>query len=108
MFFLQLGRLATLMFKSNEFLHVDAIKMIIHFFPQRVGLSKNATVVLKKSSAGFIPWRTAARVGKNRYLRGEVFSFFPSCTTGTLTILNAHNLILAHRTTQVLFFAFFR
>ena len=74
-----------------SFVHVDAIKMIIHFFPQRVGLSKNATVVSKKSSAGFIPWRTAARVGKNRYLHGEVFSFYPSCTTGTLTIFNAHS-----------------
>ena len=74
-----------------SFVHEDAIKMIIHFFPQRVGLSKNATVVSKKSSAGFIPWRTAARVGKNRYLHGKVFSFFASCTTGTLTIFSAHS-----------------
>ena len=59
-----------------SFVHEDAIKMIIHFFPQRVGLSKNAALVSKKSSAGFIPWRTAARVGKNRYSHGEVFSFF--------------------------------
>ena len=74
-----------------SFVHEDAINMIIHFFPQRVGLSKNAAVVSKKSSAGFIPWRTAARVGKNRYVHGEVFSFFPSCATGTLTIFNAHS-----------------
>ncbi|CAH3197100.1 unnamed protein product [Porites evermanni] len=39
--------------------------------PGRVGLSKNATVVSKKSSAGFIPWRTAARVGKNRHKLGK-------------------------------------
>ena len=91
-----------------SFVHVDAIKMIIHFFPQRVGLSKSATVVSKKSSAGFIPWRTAARVGKNRYLHGEVFSFFPSCTTGTLTFsMHTVNLIVTRRATQVLFFAFF-
>ena len=85
-----------------SFVHVDSIKMIIHFFPQRVALSKNAAVVSKKSSAGFIPWRTAARVGKNRYLRGEVFSFFPSCATGTLTIFNAHS------PSQVRFFCIFR
>ena len=72
------------MFSRMNFVYVDAIKMIVHFFPQRVGLSKSASVVSKKSSAGFIPWRTAARVGKNRYLHGEVFSFFPSCTTGRL------------------------
>ena len=99
------------MFKSNEFcLHVDAVKMIIHFFPQRVGLSKNATVVSKKSSAGFIPWRTAARVGKNRYLRGEVFSFFSfMCHRDACKPFSMHtvHLIVAHISTQVLLFAFF-
>ena len=85
-----------------SFVHVDSIKMIIHFFPQRVALSKNAAVVSKKSSAGFIPWRTAARVGKNRYLHEEVFSFFPSCAIGTLTIFNAHS------SSQVAFFCIFR
>ena len=84
-----------------SFVHVDSIKMIIHFFPQRVALSKNAAVVSKKSSAGFIPWRTAARVGKNRYLHEEVFSFFPSRAIGTLTIFNAHS------PSQVRFFCFF-
>lgn len=37
----------------------------------RVGVSKNASVVTKKSSTGFIPWRTAARVGKNRHKLGR-------------------------------------
>jgi len=37
----------------------------------RVGVSKNASVVTRKSSAGFIPWRTAARVGKNRHKLGR-------------------------------------
>jgi len=37
----------------------------------RAGVSKNASVVTKKSSAGFIPWRTAARVGKNRHKLGR-------------------------------------
>lgn len=31
------------------------------------GVSRNASVLSKKSSAGFVPWRTAARVGKNRH-----------------------------------------
>ncbi|XP_020624782.1 centrosomal protein of 78 kDa-like isoform X2 [Orbicella faveolata] len=37
----------------------------------RAGVSKNASVVTKKSAAGFIPWRTAARVGKNRHKLGR-------------------------------------
>lgn len=34
-------------------------------------VSKNASVISKKSSAGFVPWRTAARVGKNRHKLGR-------------------------------------
>ena len=92
-----------------SFVHEDAINMIIHFFPQRVGLSKNAAVVSKKSSAGFIPWRTAARVGKNRYVHGEVFSFFLHVPQGRLpfSVLTVH-LIVAHISTQMLLFAFFQ
>ncbi|KAL9951743.1 hypothetical protein ACROYT_G044467 [Oculina patagonica] len=37
----------------------------------RGGVSKNASVLTKKSSGGFIPWRTAARVGKNRHKLGR-------------------------------------
>lgn len=36
----------------------------------RTGVSRSAVVVSKKSS-GFIPWRTAARVGKNRHKLGR-------------------------------------
>jgi len=37
----------------------------------RAFVSKNASVISKKSSAGFVPWRTAARVGKNRHKLGR-------------------------------------
>ncbi|XP_068727831.1 centrosomal protein of 78 kDa-like [Montipora capricornis] len=37
----------------------------------RAGVSKNASLISKKSSAGFVPWRTAARVGKNRHKLGK-------------------------------------
>lgn len=49
----------------------NAVTLLMYFFFYlflcRSGVSKNASVLAKKSSAGFVPWRTAARVGKNRY-----------------------------------------
>ena len=47
-------------------------------FYQRAGVSKNASLISKKSSAGFVPWRTAARVGKNRYSKTQRLPFFCS------------------------------
>ena len=43
----------------------SSLLLFISLLFKRTGVSRSAVVVSKKSS-GFIPWRTAARVGKNR------------------------------------------